>query len=523
MPAFLSNFTNLPGRSKAILGGTAVGVLLLVFFMLKLATAPSYTTLSSGLKPADTGKMTTALDAQAIGYELQANGTAIAVQKGDIAKARIALATAGVSAGTASDAPGFELFDTQKLGASDFQQKVTYQRALEGEIAKNLSGVQGVTSPQVQLVMPTDDLFADTASAATASVSLGNPGDALEQGAVKGIAQMVSSSVKGLKPENVTITDSGGLLLWPSADAAGGGGGGGTKQAAETRYARALEASLNAMLTRTLGPNKAMVQVQADLNMDKTTRNELTYAKRGIPMQTDRETETLKGSGAGRAGGASGTAGNIPTYSGGAGGAGGNSNYKRKADKTTNALDKTVSKVDVAQGAINRLNVALVLDKSVTGGAPATAGSPAAKTLADIQNTVATAAGVNTTRGDTITATQLAFAKAPVPPKAGGPVPAGLMGPIKWAALGLGALLFCFFMMRHLKKRERAALPEPAWLSQIDQPVSLAALEASHPTRQMVPPLPDREVDPGLQRLEQLMDREPERVAAQVRSWMDED
>lgn len=516
----LATLTNLPTRSKIVLGVTALGVVLVLFLMLRLATAPSYATLMSGLDPAQTGKVTAALDEQGIAYELQSNGTALAVQKADAAKARIALAGQGIAGGGGGDAPGFELFDNQKLGASDFQQKVTYQRALEGEIAKNLNGVQGVSGARVRLVMPEDDLFADESSPATAAVSLGNPGDALDPGAVKGMAQLVSSSVKGLKPANVTIADAGGQLLWPNGEDAAGGTGGGTKQAAEQRYARSLEASLNAMLVSTLGADKAMVRVQADLNMDKTKRNELRYGRQSVPLSSDTETERLRGGAAGRAGGTAGTGGNIPTYSGGAAGAGGSdSNYQRKTEKNDNAVDKTVSTIDVAQGAVNRLNVALVLDKSVTGGAT---GAPAAKQLKDIENTVATAAGLDTTRGDTITATQLAFAKPPPPPGAG-PVPAGLLAPLKWVGLGLGALLFCFFMLRHLKRREGSELPQPAWLSQIDQPVSLAALEsASHPTRR-IEPLPEREVEPGLARLEQLMDREPERVAAQVRAWMDED
>jgi flagellar M-ring protein FliF len=516
----LPALTKLPTRSKIVLGVTALGVVLFLFFMLRLATAPSYATLMSGLDPAQTGKVTAALDEQGIAYELQSNGTALAVQKADSAKARIALAGQGISGGGGADAPGFELFDSQKLGASDFQQKVTYQRALEGEIAKNLNGVQGVSNARVQLVLPEEELFANESSPATAAVSLGNAGDALDPGAVKGMAQLVSSSVKGLKPANVTIADSSGRLLWPNGEEGAGGSGSNAKQAAEQRYARALESSLNAMLVSTLGANKAMVRVQADLNMDKTKRNELRYGRQSVPLTTDTETERLRGGGAGTAGGTAGTGGNIPTYSGAtAGGGGANSNYQRESEKSANAVDKTVSTTDVAQGAVNRLNVALVLDKSVTGGAT---GGPAAKQLQDIQNTVATAAGLDTTRGDTITATQFAFAKPPAAPSAG-PVPAGLLGPLKWVGLGLAAVLFCFFMLRHLKGREGSALPAPAWLSQIDQPVSLSALEAaSQPTRQL-DPLPAREVEPGLARLEQLMDREPERVAAQVRAWMDED
>src|SRR4051794_17376235 len=128
----------LPTRSKIVLGISALGVIAVLLFMVRLASSPSYTTLASGLQPADTGKVTAALDAQGIAYELESNGTAVGVEKGKVALARVALATAGVNMSTSGTEPGFELFDKQKLGASDFQQQVTYQRALEGEIARTI-------------------------------------------------------------------------------------------------------------------------------------------------------------------------------------------------------------------------------------------------------------------------------------------------------------------------------------------------------------------------------------------------
>lgn len=516
MPS-LTSLSSLPMRSKIVIGVTAAAILLVAFFMLRLATAPSYATLASGLEPAQTGKITVALDEAAVTYKLENGGTSLAVAKADTAKARIALATQGVSASGGSDSPGYELFDKQKLGASDFQQKMTFQRALEGEIVKQLGAVQGVGGAQVRLVLPEDDLFKDESNPATAAVSLANPGDTLEPGAVRGMAQMVASSVRGLKPANVTITDNTGRLLWPSTDGGGPAGGSSTKQSAEERYARSVETSINAMLARTLGPDKATVNVRAQLNMDKTTRNELRYAKRGIPLTTETETERLRGAG-GRAGGAAGTAGNIPSYSMG-GAAGADSNYQRKSEKTENAIDKTVSKVEVAPGAVNRLDVALMLDSSVTTAA---ARGASGNGVEAIESSVAAAAGLDLARGDTINTTQLSFAKPPPLPGAG-PVPAGLLGPLKWAGLGLAALVFCFFMLRHLRRREHEALSEPAWLSQIDGPLPLASLGAGaeQPTR-IVAALSDRESDPSLQQLEQLVDREPERVVAQVRQWMRE-
>ena len=147
--------------------------------------------------------------------------------------------------------------------------------------------------------MPEDDLFADESTPATAAVMLGNPADTLESGAVRGIAQLVASSVKGLKTENVTITDSSGAApVAPGGRAAAPAAARAAKQAAEARYARPLEANLNAMLTRTLGPGKAQVQVNADLNVDKirATRSSRT-PRRACRSPRPTETEKLKGGG----------------------------------------------------------------------------------------------------------------------------------------------------------------------------------------------------------------------------------
>src|SRR3954451_5841740 len=145
MPLFAKNLLALPPRTKGVLAVTAVAILAIVFFMLKLATAPSYSLLSSGLDPAQTGKITAALDSQGIAYELRNNGTALAVNKAQVPQARIALASQGVSVNESGSQPGYELLDQTKLGTSQFQQQVTYQRALEGELARTINGVEGVS------------------------------------------------------------------------------------------------------------------------------------------------------------------------------------------------------------------------------------------------------------------------------------------------------------------------------------------------------------------------------------------
>src|SRR5215218_2648010 len=363
MPPFVQSLLALPPRTKGIFAVSTVAVLGVAFLLLRVAGAPSYTMLSSGLDPAQTGKVTAALDEQGIAYELRNNGTALAVEKSQVPQARVALAGQGVSL-DAGGGKGFELFDEQKLGASDFQQQVTYQRALEGEIGRTISSVQGVSAPQVQLVLPEDDLFADEATPATAAVMLGNSADTLEPGATRGIAQLVASSVKGLKTENVTITDASGALLWPAGDGTGGGGVSAGKQALEARYSRAMEADLNALLVRTLGAGKATVSVTADLNADKTTLDEVSYDKKGVPLKKQTETEKLRG-GSATTGGAAGTGSNIPTYSAPAAGGGANSNYQRKTDNIDYGVGKKVARTEVAPGAVNKMNVAMLVDKSV--------------------------------------------------------------------------------------------------------------------------------------------------------------
>jgi flagellar M-ring protein FliF len=497
MPAASRLLSNITPRGRLVLVGCAAALIALVFLGMQIAGRPSYALISSGLDPAQTGKVTAVLDAKGIGYELRNNGTALAVVKSQTAQARIALASAGLDGGSASQ-PGFELFDKQKLGSSDFQQKVTYQRALEGQIAQTIGQVQGVNGAQVRLVLADDQLFSDNATPATAAVLLSNSTNQLDPGAVRGIAQLVSSSVKGLKSSNVSITDGTGQLLWPRGDASSGGLV--SKQAVQARYEAQVQTNLNAMLLRTLGPGKAEVQVSADVNADQATKDQLEYGK-STPVKGTTETEKLTGGSGGA--GAAGTASNIPTYAQSA--AGGTSKYDRKSITNDFAIDKTVTRTKVAPGGVNRLNVALVVDKSV----------PKAE-LPAIQAAISSAAGILPSRGDTIAVSQVAFAKPPAAAKPGGGPAGGMLGYAKIGAIALALLGFLLFSARKLRRREgEILLREPKWLSEIEAPTTLAQLE-----RPRVSTLPERVEHPSRMQVEELAEKEPERVAQQIRTWM---
>jgi len=503
---FRSLLANTTTKGKVVMAASALAVLAVMLVMFKVASAPSYTTMLTGLDPAETGKITAALDSSGVSYQIENNGTGLAVVKGQVAQARIALAEKGLPG---KGQPGFELFDKQKLGASDFQQKVTYQRALEGQIASTIGQIQGVSGAQVSLVLPEDQLFSQDQTPATAAVLLSGSATSLDPSAVRGIASLVSSSVKGLKPASVSITDASGTLLWPNSDSGGGSGGGVNKLTAQARYNTQLQGSLDAMLVQTLGADKARVQVSSDLNVDETSLDKLTYAKKGVPLKTTDETERLRGTG-GASGGTTGSASNLPSYAT-SGAAGGNSNYQRKSTQTDFGVNKTVQRTKVAPGQVNRLSVGLVVDKSV----------PAAQ-VAQIKNAVSAAAGIDAKRGDVLNVSQVAFAKPAAAAPAAGPA-GDIMGYAKYGAVGLGLIAFLFFVMRHLKKRERESLGEPTWLRQIEAPTTLADLEAGRTTRMGA--LAGEMPGPTATRLsaERIAEEDPERVAQQIRTWMQED
>jgi flagellar M-ring protein FliF len=499
--------SRLTPRGWLILGGGAVAAILFIYLFVHMVSKPSYATIATGLEPAQTGKMTSTLDQQGIGYELQNNGTALAVQSNETARARVALAGAGL---LGNNQPGFSLFEKSSLTESTLQQQVTYQRALQGQLAQTIDDIQGVSGAQVELVLPNpqSQVFGENQNAASAAVLLSGA-SAPDATSVRGIAQLVASSVPGLKLDKVTITDGTGTLLWPSQDGEGAASATG-KQGAEERYDQETEANLDTMLAQTLGAGKAEVQVNATLNTNQTTQESLTYGKAGVPLQQSKNLETLAGNGSG--GAATGTA-NIPAYAQ-TGAGSGKSNYKHEVSASTLGVDKTVTHSTIAPGAVESQHVSVLLDHTV----------PAASIPA-IKEAVTNAAGVQPKRGDTISIGQMAFAK----PVAAAASPAGgMLGYAKYALIAIASAIFLFFTTRALRRREHGTIDhDPAWLQQLQLPVRLSELERETPARpaETLPPAAaGAGASGGVRRqVEQLAESSPERVAQQLRSWMQED
>jgi flagellar M-ring protein FliF len=508
-------WSSLETRSQITLVGAVLGVLVTFYLLYSMSGGTSYTTLASNLDPSTTGKAETALASAGVAYKVAAGGTELDVPSSSLSQARIALATKGVL-GTNADS-SFSAFNKSSLGTTDFQQQVQYQTALQDEIAQTIEQIQGVNSATVTLVLPQDTLFADQQSKASAAVLVGG-GDSLDASTVAGIAHLVSSSVKGLDSSNVTITSDSGTLLWPNAASGGSGGANAaSKLQADSTYSSRLAAQVNALLTSTLGPNKALAQVHADLNVDQTTLDKVTYAKKGVPLTQQTQTETLQSKGGGAQLPAGATT-NTTTGSYAATTSGnGQSQYSNKTSTTTFGIDKTIQHSVVAPGSVNKIDVALMVDSSV----------PAAE-VASLQKSVSSLVGLTPSRGDTIAVTRMKFATpaAATTTTASGPLsklgdPKGIA---KDVGIGLAALLFLFFMRRALKRREgEASVAEPTWLRELERGVTVAELEAGSGPQLALPSPADIERRNAVrEQVEEIAANSPEAIASQVAAWMKE-
>lgn len=506
----MQTLKKLSPKSWAMIGGSIAAGLVFLVVLMHFASSPSYTTLETGIDASQTNKITSALAAQGIAYEVQDGGTAVSVESSKTSQARVALASAGL---LGSSQPGFSLLDKQSLGQSDFQQQVTYERALEGQLDSTIESIDGVSSATVNLSIPdsSDQLFSDTSQQTTASVLLSGSNDP-SSSQVRGIAQLVASSVSGLQADKVTITGADGSLLWPHAGGDTDSGGLPAKQAEEQHYDSTESAEVNAMLAQTLGAGKAQVVVNADLDTNKATQEQLSYAKKGTPLTTHKTQETLTGAGASSAA-ASGASSNIPAYSSGSGSGTGKKSgetYANTSSNTNFGVNKTVTHSVISPGAVQQQSVSVLVDKTV----PASA-------MGAIKKAVANAVDLQPKRGDTLAISQIAFA-----PAAKTTVPAAASASMlsKYGKYGLGLLAVAFLALagRAIRKRERESVGEPTWLHELEAPRTLASLEASAQGPTEVAALQPR-VGVAKRQIEDLVQRDPEVVAQHLRSWMAED
>lgn len=388
------------GQQKTfLLAGVGATVILIALFV-RLIGGSDYRPLSTDLDSAAAQKLSSQLDAQGIPHQTSADGTSISVPADKLAAAHMATASLGSSRGART---GFELFDKMSWGQTEFDQKVTYQRALEGELERTIETLNDVESARVHLVMPTDSVFLDRQHTAKASVILKLRRNGLNKDAVLAISRLVSGAVDELKPEDVSIVDA------DSARSLGLGHGG---EADNDTF----ESNLTARLISTLEPVVGVDKIRANVNVDhdetSTEESQEKYDPSVSALLSDQKSED-HANGTAIAAGVAGTSSNIPT---------GAAKSTSKPGETQSSITETaqygVNKVTVhtmvPAGKIQRVTAAILVDDAVTridqsGKVSYTRRKRTQDELNKIQQIAEAVIGFDGKRGDSISVQNMSF------------------------------------------------------------------------------------------------------------------
>src|SRR3954463_10788299 len=206
-----STFSTISLGQKVVIGLLLVGLLLGGVFFFPWITAPTQAPLFSNLASTDASAIVDELNAEGVAYNLTDGGQTIMVAKDQVYDLRLTMSGKGLPAGQDT---GYALLDQQGITTSEFQQQVTYQRALEGELSKTLEALKGVSSAVVHVALPKDQVFVTEQAKPTASVLLDlAPGTTLSGEQIQAVTNLVSSSIQGMDPTQVTVADSTGQVL----------------------------------------------------------------------------------------------------------------------------------------------------------------------------------------------------------------------------------------------------------------------------------------------------------------------
>ncbi|MGQ9657532.1 MAG: flagellar basal-body MS-ring/collar protein FliF [Fimbriimonadales bacterium] len=363
-------WAGLPRTTRIALIGGVVGLLALFVMLGFWASTPTYTTLYTGLSPADSAAVVQALREKNIPVRTSGGGSVVEVPDERAEEARLELASKGLPK---TGAPGYARLEKTAFGMTQSMEQTTLRIALEEELANTIRHLEPVESARVHITPGNDSPFADSRTEPTASVVVAlKPNATLNREQVRGIVHLVSHSVEGLKPEQVTVVDSEARPLWQGGDQyAVDNELLRTRRESERTYAEELRRQLQQHLDRVLGPNKSSVMVQAELDLDKeevqSQRVEPLDPNRAAVISETTATERLNGNPP-VAGGAAGIAGNRaenPMYPAAPLGGGGVGEYNREDRVRNYEINKQVEHIIRAPGRIERLSVATLIDESV--------------------------------------------------------------------------------------------------------------------------------------------------------------
>ena len=492
-------------NQQVLLAGVFVAVVAAIIFVSRLGGSTSMGILYSGLEPETAADVVDELESRGIPYELSDNGRVVWVPRQQVASARLDMSAAGLP----DSGDGWSILDDQGITSSEFDQRVGYQRAMEGELARTITVIDGVSGANVHLVIPEQDLFVGDEIQASASVLLQTGGTSINPTQVQAIVNLVASSVEGLTTDQVTVTDDAGRLL------AGGDADGlaGMETDNQVRMRESFEsdvaAELEQLLVAVVGPGRAVVNVSADLDFDTVVRTEETYAEstdsegRTLPLS---ETTRVEEYGDGDLVDAGVVDIEEQILDGPLDEEAGGSSYRLDERDVVYALDRVVTSTETAPGAIRSLSVAVVIDEETV----------APERIAEIESMVTAAVGADAARGDVVAVSLLPFevtaeeqAEAEAAAAEAVAAPGGILDLIRTAGaivVGLVVLVMGLLMLRRASRR------------QVIDSIDLDAL----PAAELGPGSNGARLEGTEDDLLELVANQPDDIAAVLRQWLSE-
>ena len=546
----LIDFVRTLGAARiAAMGAVTITLVGFFAFLMLRVTAPQMTPLFTDLTFEDSTAIVKELERQGVPYELRNDSSIVMVPKDRVARLRMGLAEGGLPKG---GGVGYEIFDkSDALGTTSFVQNINNLRALEGELARTIRGLDRVQAARVHLVMPERPLFSRDKMEPSASIVVKVRG-ALEPQQVRAIRHLVASAVNGLKPQRVSIVDEAGHLL---ADGAGDDPNG-TEVSADERQAafeKRLREQIETIVSSVVGPGRARVELTADFDFNRVTQTSDKYDPEGRVVRSSQTREETSASNEGRENQV--TVGNeIP---------GGNQrqapapeaagtprDQSRKSEEIINYEISKTSKTEVIEGGrVNRISVAVLVDgtygKNDKGDATY---QPRSKEEIDqIGALVRTAIGFDQKRGDQVQVINLRFAESP----AVAPItePSGwmsalqftkddLMRGIEMVVMALLGLVVLLLVVRPLVRRilapdERAVAALPPADASTDAPLAPAiAAPAEAVVVKAEPSQTAKMIDiaqvqgqvhaQSVQKVGDLADKNPRETVSIIRQWLNE-
>ncbi len=401
-----SQATNFWQRQKTNQRITLIAVVaalvVLISVLISWASQPSFSVAFSGLTDQDAAEIVDSLKSSNIPYRLRGTGT-ILVPADQVYEVRLSMAGAGRPKGSST---GFELFTGSTIGMTEFTQRVNYQQAMEGELERTIGSLEQVAAVRVHIVTPEKSLLASEQTPTTASITIEvRPGKQLDAATVRSITYLVANAVEGLRPENVVVVDTNGIML---ASGTGNDGLSGSiaqldsRRAAELAVASDLQKKVKSLLDTALGPNRSVVQVNVALDWRDQEISRQSFDPTPIAVlseQTSSESYVLTD---GTTAGIPGATTNLPETAGDTTeGENANPTLYTRTEATTNyEVATTQSHETIPPGQVQMVALSVLVD-----------GITDQEQLAKLETAISAAVGINIERGDQLSVQTLAFDK----------------------------------------------------------------------------------------------------------------